>query len=143
SMHMLQTREGLAVFGRWRGQVRAGLTAPERQLLRLAPPVGYSPDFLTPAAGEGGLELGIDALLSTPRVRLRRDLLELAAAGRRLPPWGRPLADGESEAVQHLGRTLRAYFHSSLAPYWHQVRARFDAERAAHARPPASGDRGG
>ena len=143
SMHMLQTRDGWAVFGRWRGQVRAHLTAPERQLLRLAPPVGYSPDFLTPAAGEGGLELGIDALLSTPRARLRHDLLELAGAGRRLPPWGRPLADGESEAVQHLGRTLRAYFHSSLAPYWHHVRARFDAERAAHARPSASGDPGG
>jgi DNA-binding transcriptional ArsR family regulator len=143
SMHMLQTRDGWAVFGRWRGRVRAELTGPERQLLRLAPPVGYSPDFLTPTAGEGGLELGIDALLSTPRARLRHDLLELSATGRRLPPWGRPLAEGDSDAVHHLGRTLRSYFHTTLAPYWHHVRARFDADRAAHARPPASGDPGG
>jgi DNA-binding transcriptional ArsR family regulator len=142
SMHMLQTRDGWAVFGRWRDRVRAALGAPERQLLRLAPPVGYSPDFLTPAAGESGLEPGIDALLSTPRARLRHDLLELSAAGRRLPPWGRALADGDGEAARHLARTLRSYFGTGLAPCWDQVRARFRAERAVHTRMPGSGPGG-
>ncbi|WP_405505093.1 helix-turn-helix domain-containing protein [Streptomyces purpurascens] len=139
SMHMLQTRDGWAVFGRWRARVRPALGAPERQLLRLAPPVGYSPDFLTPAAGEGGLEPGIDALLSTPRARLRHDLLELSADGRRLPPWGRALADGDGAAVHHLGRTLRTYVRAGLAPYWDHVRARFEAERALRTRTPGAG----
>ncbi|MEV0242330.1 winged helix-turn-helix domain-containing protein [Streptomyces sp. NPDC050674] len=139
SMHMLQSRDGWAVFGRWRAGVRPALGAPERQLLRLAPPVGYSPDFLTPAAGEGGLEPGIDALLSTPRARLRHDLLELAASGRRLPPWGRALAAGDAEAVHHLGRTVRDYFTTHLAPCWDHVRARFEAERAVRSRTPAAG----
>src|SRR4051812_15516612 len=138
SMHMLQTRHAGAVFGHWRSRVRTRLTGQERQLLRLAPPVGYSPDFLTPAAGEGDLDRGIEALLSTPRARLRHDLLELSAAGRRLPSWCRSLAGGDLEVVRHLGDVLRAYFRSNLAPVWDRVRARFDAERAAHARTSAS-----
>jgi DNA-binding transcriptional ArsR family regulator len=143
SMHMLQTEAGSAVFGAWRGRVRRELSAPARQLLRLAPPTGYSPDFLTPAAGEGGIELGIGALLSTPRTRLRRELAELSGQGRRLPSWARSLADGDREALLHLGRTVQDYFRTGLAPYWTRVRARFEAERAAHARSLASGDLGG
>ncbi|MFF6917434.1 hypothetical protein [Streptomyces sp. NPDC012466] len=78
---MLQPRDGRVVLGRRRARVRPALGAPERRLLRPAPPVGHSPDVLTP---------GIDALLFTPRARSRDDLLELGAAGRRrLPPWGR------------------------------------------------------
>ena len=48
-MHMLQTDDEPAVFGPWRRRTRARLTPIERELLTLAPPVGYSPDFLTPA----------------------------------------------------------------------------------------------
>ena len=46
-MHMLQTDDEPAVFGPWRQRTRARLTPIERELLVLAPPVGYSPDFLT------------------------------------------------------------------------------------------------
>ncbi|MFJ8537755.1 winged helix-turn-helix domain-containing protein [Streptomyces sp. NPDC093591] len=143
SMHMLQTGDGSAAFGGWRRRVRHDLPAEVRPLLRLAPPVGYSADFLTPAAGTGGLDAGVGALLSTPRQRLRHDLVELSRAGRRLPPWARPLADGDKEAVAHLARTFREYFATALAPWWGRVRTRFDAERAAHSRYLADGDLGG
>ncbi|WP_210586678.1 hypothetical protein [Streptomyces sp. GESEQ-35] len=116
SMHMLQTDTGSAVFGGWRHRVRRELPADVRPLLRLAPPVDCSADFLTPAAGTGGLDAGTGALLSTPRQRLRGDLLELARAGRRLPRWARPLADGDKEAVAHLARVFRQYFGTALAP---------------------------
>lgn len=116
SMHMLQTDTGSAVFGGWRRRVRRELPRAVRPLLRMAPPVGYSADFLTPAAGTGGLDAGIGALLSTPRQRLRGDLVELSRAGRRLPPWARSLADGDKEAVGHLARVFRAYFTAALAP---------------------------
>ncbi|QOV38569.1 winged helix-turn-helix transcriptional regulator [Streptomyces ferrugineus] len=142
SMHMLQTDTGSAVFGGWRTRVRRQLPIEVGPLFRLAPPAGYSADFLTPAAGTGGLDAGIGALLSTPRRRLRGDLVELSRAGRRLPPWARPLADGDKEAVGHVAGTLRRYFATALAPWWSRVRTRFDAERAAHARYLANGGPG-
>lgn len=142
SMHMLQTDTGSAVFGGWRRRVRRELPATVRPLLRMAPPIGYSADFLTPAAGTGGLDAGIGALLSTPRQRLRGDLVELSRAGRRLPPWARSLADGDKEAVGHLARVFRAYFTAALAPWWSRLRTRFGAERAAHGRYLADGDLG-
>ncbi|WP_063806742.1 winged helix-turn-helix domain-containing protein [Streptomyces regalis] len=143
SMHMLQTGDGSAAFGGWRQRVRRELPAAVRPLLRLAPPVGYSADFLTPAAGTGGLDAGVGALLSTPRQRLRRDLVELSRAGRSLPPWARSLADGDKEAVAHLARTFREYFATAPAPWWGYVRTRFDAERAGHGQYLADGGLGG
>ncbi|MGC9537620.1 ArsR/SmtB family transcription factor [Streptomyces sp. UG1] len=143
SMHTLQTDTASVVFGGWRHAVRCELTAPVGSLLRLAPPVGYSADFLTPAAGTGGLDAGIGALLSTPRQRLRRDLLELAHSGRRLPSWARSLAEGDKGAVTHLARLFRSYFATAPAPWWGRIRTRFEAERAAHSRALAQGDLGG
>lgn len=143
SMHLLQTDTASLVFGAWRHTVRRRLAAPVGALLRLAPPVGYSADFLTPAAGSGGLDAGIGALLSTPRQRLGHDLAELARTGRRLPSWARRLADGDRGALTHLGRLYRHYFATALAPWWGRVRSRFDAERAVHDRYLADGDLGG
>lgn len=61
-MHMLQTDVEPEVFGPWRRRTRARLTAIERELLVLAPPVGYSPDFLTPAESVDGLNAGLAAV---------------------------------------------------------------------------------
>ncbi|MFD4553065.1 ArsR/SmtB family transcription factor [Streptomyces sp. NPDC058469] len=134
SMHVLQTNAASAVFGPWRRAVRPELPAPVRELLRLAPPHGYSPDFLTPAGGAGGLEAGIGALLSTPRGRLRHDLLELSRAGRKLPSWAPSLAEGDGDAVAHLAQALRTYIRIALAPWWNGIRTRLDAERSLHDR---------
>ncbi|MEU4656096.1 winged helix-turn-helix domain-containing protein [Streptomyces sp. NPDC023723] len=140
SMHLLQTADGAAHFGPWRRTVRRQLSDPVRDLLRFAPPSGYSADFLTPAGGGGGLEAGIGALLSTPRRRFRHDLTELAAGGRPLPRWAGALADGDDDAVTHLARALRTYVGVAVTPWWEQIRARMCAERARLRRSLAGGD---
>ncbi|WP_237554931.1 MULTISPECIES: ArsR/SmtB family transcription factor [unclassified Streptomyces] len=99
-------------------------------LRTLAPPIGDFPDFLTPPQASQGLEAGIDAVLSTPRRRLRRELAVLT----RLPAWARPLAEGEPEALTRLGDALRAYHAVAVAPFWPRTQALLDAERAVHAR---------
>lgn len=132
SMHLLQNQDGPLVFGRWRKQVagRAGQVWGGVRLL--APPRGYSPDFLTPALPEPGGELddGIEALLSTPRHRLRTDLTELAQE-RRIPAWGKRLADGDIPSLRALADVLRRHHRLAVAPFWSHIRARFDANRAA------------
>ncbi|MGW6359490.1 hypothetical protein ACWFR5_31045 [Streptomyces sp. NPDC055092] len=50
----------------------------QRILAPLMPPQGHFPDFLTPEAASGGLEFGIDAVLSTPRLRLRSEVTLLS-----------------------------------------------------------------
>ena len=140
SMHMLQTSDGPVVFDRWRRRTRQALTPPLAQVLRLAPPLGYSPDFLTPAAGEAGLESGIAALLRTPRRRLRQDLRELVRGQRAVPAWAHPLAEGDSGAVRTLAARFRAYFDVAVAPYWGHLRSWFTAERTARSRALVAGD---
>lgn len=133
SLHLLRKPDGAVVFGPWKRLVRPKLTSPVRMLFDLAPPTGYSPDFLTPAPHLARLEPGIDAVLSTPRQRLRDDLSHLAAE-RRTPSWTRLLADGDGTTLQRLGTSLRTYFHTALRPHWEMVRAAFEADRALRAR---------
>ena len=68
-MHMLQRMTGRLIFGPWRQRAQARLTGLERELL--APPVGYSPDFLTPAESADGLDAGLAAVAATPQARWR------------------------------------------------------------------------
>ncbi|MBE8523178.1 hypothetical protein ILP97_37775 [Amycolatopsis sp. H6(2020)] len=84
SLHMLQGGAGHAVSGEWRASVRSRLDRSAGLLFALAPPRGYSVDFLTPATGAAGLDSGIEAVLSTPRAVVRSDLTELAAERRPL-----------------------------------------------------------
>lgn len=98
-------------------------------LSRLAPPYGYSADFLTPQAGIRSLEPGIDAVLSTPRRRLRTDL-SLLDQQRRLPGWAGSLAGGDVETLQRLGSEVRDYHRMAIAPYRHSVADHVAADRA-------------
>jgi hypothetical protein len=50
SLHQLQGRDGSAHFGDWRERTRRQLPRQAAQLVQLAPPKGYSPDFLTPCS---------------------------------------------------------------------------------------------
>ncbi|GGY82035.1 ArsR/SmtB family transcription factor [Streptomyces omiyaensis] len=133
SLHLLQNRDAPLLYGPWR-RAAAGPTAPGTlRLRRLAPPHGYSADFLTPAAASTGFEAGLDALLSTPRHRLRTDLTELARA-RPLPGWARPLADGDTQALHALAALVRHHHERYVAPYWPHIRARCDEAGAVTAR---------
>ncbi|MEO3977962.1 helix-turn-helix domain-containing protein [Streptomyces sp. CAU 1734] len=116
----------------WRGRLRGTLAPAARPLLLLAPPRGYSPDFLTPAEGVACAESGIEAILSVPRTRLRMDMATLGRE-QQLPSWARVLADGRPEALRGLGSALRQYHRQALRPHWRQIAATVDADRAARA----------
>ena len=68
---------------RWRSRSGAAWSAPgcppaSRPLTELLPPLGYSPDFLTPdLGGRYDLTSGVEAVLGTPKADLRRDLSRL------------------------------------------------------------------
>ncbi|MFI6095261.1 ArsR family transcriptional regulator [Lentzea sp. NPDC051213] len=132
SLHVLRQRSATPTFGTWRANVRTTLPDDTRWLMQLAPPVGYSPDFLTPTAGACALDDGIDAVLSTPVESLRSDLAQLD--GHRLDPRTHLLASGDVATLDSLGDALRAYHQHALAPIWAEVRAVVDAERAVRAR---------
>jgi DNA-binding transcriptional ArsR family regulator len=135
SVRLLRASAPTAPLARWRSRTRAaltaaGLTLEVRPLLDLAPAgTPYIPDFLTPANGAADLESGIDTVLSTPRQRLHADL---AAAARivPLPGWTRDLADGDPDALNRLGRAIRAYHAVAVAPHWPEIEAHATADRA-------------
>jgi DNA-binding transcriptional ArsR family regulator len=134
SATLLGTRRGPAVFDLWRSQAVARLRrlAPGQVgLVRyLAPPVGDFPDFLTPPEAAQGWEAGIEAVLGTPRSRLRREIPVLSGTSE----LARPLADGEASALVTLGQVLHDYHRAAVAPYWPRIRALIDADRALRAR---------
>lgn len=134
SMHLLQTADSASVFGHWRGTVREQLTPRAREVVRLAPPTGYSPDFLTPTAGEGSVDAAIDALLGTPPSRVHRDLSELARSTGHLPRTARCLREGNDTAIERLAVGTKEYFDIAVEPLWPRIERRFHLERAAHVR---------
>ncbi|WP_218159504.1 helix-turn-helix domain-containing protein [Lentzea albida] len=97
-----------------------------RVLGSLIPSRGYFPDFLTPADGSPSLEEGIDAVLRTPRRKLRANLGRLG----RLPGWAQGLADGDPAALGSLGTAMRTYHDGMLKPHWERIRRRLEADRA-------------
>jgi len=103
-----------------------------RALLTLAPPQRYFPDFLTPAASSAGLDAGLDAVLHTPRRRLRAEVAK--ATGAKLAQgWIRELSDGRPARLRWLAATLRSYFQGALAPLHRQISAHVEAHRCTTA----------
>lgn len=128
SLHLLQGGAGQPVFGEWRSRVRRSLDRSAGLLFALAPPRGYSVDFLTPGAGAADLEAGLDDVLSTPRSLLAADLTELAAA-RPLPSWAPSLAAGEVDILHELGDAIRRYFSVAIRPHWPAIVSQARADR--------------
>lgn len=129
SLHALRGPADHGVFGPWRARTFGVLDASARLLLRLAPPRGYSPDFLTPTA-DNDIDSVVDAVQSTARDRLRTDL-GLLAAQRGPAGWMRPLADGDTTALRRVGTAMLRYHQRALAPAWDRIHAVIMAERAA------------
>lgn len=114
-LHVLQGDNEPEVFGTWRERARARLTELEQDLIALAPPVGYSPDFLTPGAAAQGLEAGLTAVAATPPAQLTAELWQLSDSVR-LPGWTRRLAAGETSLMQRLVQGLRSFHRTKIAP---------------------------
>lgn len=133
SMHVLRMRSSDPWLSHWKsGLVRrlephSALRHEIATPLALNPPLGYFPDFLTPTEGLQGLEPGLEAVLATPRRRLRHELETFATAHPRL-------ARGLRVHPTDLVRAMRRYHDAALAPIWDRVRSAFDTERAMRAR---------
>ncbi|NEA31269.1 winged helix-turn-helix domain-containing protein [Streptomyces sp. SID13031] len=120
SLHQLQGRDGAGHYGRWRLRTRRQLPRPGERLLQLAPPSGYSPDFLTPAYAAGSFDAAVERVQSTSRQRIRH---ELELVRRPSSQWTKDLAEGRADAVNELGQALRTYHRYALAPYWESIRS--------------------
>jgi DNA-binding MarR family transcriptional regulator len=133
SLHALAGPPDHVAFGPWRTQaLDQVLDSSTGLLLALAPPRGYSPDFLTPSTG-GDLDAVADAVMGTSRHQLRRQIALLS--GRRAPtPWRRALAHGDLATLKRLGTAMRQYHGKVLAPPWNHIRSVIEAERAARVR---------
>src|SRR5690349_22023593 len=92
SLYRIRLGNGPVVLRQWRSQALQRLRQSTLQMLMPLIPGGYFPDFLNPAEGALGLEAGVDAVLSTPRRRLRSELELLAAQQCSLPAWTASLA---------------------------------------------------
>ncbi|BDH15466.1 hypothetical protein [Streptomyces hygroscopicus] len=128
SLHSLRENRTDPALAAWRQHaVRYG-TEPLRTLFALVPPYGYFPDFLTPSASQYGVESGLEAVMSTPRQRLRTELTRLSGH-RALPGWARGIGEGEPAALRQLARSLRTYHHLAVAPAWPRIARRVGADR--------------
>lgn len=114
--HLLQTDDGKARFGAWRASARRLLPAAARPLLTLAPPRGYSPDFLTAPEAPEGLDAGLDALAALPETRLRTELSLLPAPRRELR-WVTELAEGRAADRRRLVNAVRGFHRLLVAPH--------------------------
>ncbi|MFI6160449.1 helix-turn-helix domain-containing protein [Micromonospora haikouensis] len=129
SIHLLQGRPEAPGIRQWWRQTRRQLPPAARLLAELAPPRGYSPDFLTPSAGTYGLAAGIEALLATRPRRLAGDLRRLAEQ-RRPAPLARSLARAEPASLRLVADAVGDYHRAAVAPYWPVIRAAVTADRA-------------
>ncbi|HZM75889.1 MAG TPA: winged helix-turn-helix domain-containing protein [Candidatus Limnocylindrales bacterium] len=133
SQHVLHDGTSHPRFASWRGKALARVTPQMRALMRLAPPRGYTADFLTPTHGHGNLEAGLDLVRTKPTHLLRADL-DLVAEQSGLSTWIRRLADGDKQALRTLIGTMRCYFDATIATFWDLIRNEVAAERAVRAR---------
>lgn len=130
-LHVLQTDDEPETFGTWRERARARLSTVEQELIALAPPVGYSPDFLTPRAGGEGLEVGLAAVAATPPGQLTSELRRLSDSVR-LPAWTRRLAAGDANVMTRLVRGLRSFHRTKIAPQLPMIATTIEPAVAKH-----------
>jgi DNA-binding transcriptional ArsR family regulator len=124
------------IFGQWRHFAQRACSRADLKMLMSLTPGGYYPDFLTPADSQLGLDAGLDALLNTPRSRLRREISLLRPSRTRasLPSWSGRLADGDRETLDQLADAIRAHYGAVVAPIWQDIRAHVEADRSKRAR---------
>ncbi|GHF51324.1 DNA-binding transcriptional ArsR family regulator [Amycolatopsis bartoniae] len=138
SLHVLQRKDVPPWLDQWQARLLAlSADSPVRAAIRFLAPLNpaskYFPDFLTPAPSGGSPDTVIDDVLHTPAARMRRELAILSAH-RPLPPWTTQLARGKADLVRALGKALRTYRETALAPWAGSLRAAVDADRAVRAR---------
>jgi len=134
AVQMLRPQRGDLLFGKWRQDAlsalrKANLGKPLHLLLGLTPNVGYFPDFLNPIEALQGLPSGLDAIRSTPKPILRRDIAELAR-WRDVPAGAARVAAGEPNALIQLTDTMLTCYRLIVAPYRRSIDLALDRDRS-------------
>ncbi|GAA0560665.1 winged helix-turn-helix domain-containing protein [Paractinoplanes ferrugineus] len=134
SVFRLQRPGPAPIYGRWREHA---VRASRRADLDLLVPLirgRYYPDFLTPAEGRSGLSDGLEALLRTPKARLKQDMIELSRLGEPTPSWMRELAEGDVPMLERLAGAMHSHYRAVVEPFWAEAQAHVEADRSRRAR---------
>ncbi|MFC7109624.1 hypothetical protein ACFQQB_60095 [Nonomuraea rubra] len=122
SLHRLQSRDSDRALAAWRRQAHLRLTergllpSSRAVLLPLAPRGPYFPDFLTPIQAQLGDEAAFQALVDTPRKRVRSEM-EVLRRSSGLPSADlEELARGDQGSMRRLGRVVAGYCRAVLTP---------------------------
>lgn len=131
SLSQLGRPDASSAFNWWRREaVRRSHPAALAALMPLTPSGGDFPEVLYQPEAVLGPEAGIEAVLAA----FRRQLSDgtVADGESPMPGSGLPteLAGPERAALEQLGAALRAYHRAAIAPYWSQIQAQVDADRA-------------
>ncbi|HEV2781522.1 MAG TPA: winged helix-turn-helix domain-containing protein [Actinophytocola sp.] len=132
SLYLLQERDSSLTFDYWRRRTRSLCPRAIPLLFELAPPKGYSPDFLTPGRGDTDFDTLLDRLLSTPRMRLQDDLAHLARQ-QPVSGWTQTLGTGDRHALSQLAKLVCAYHNVGITPYRDQIHVWFKNDRVRRA----------
>ncbi|MFC7241396.1 helix-turn-helix domain-containing protein [Catellatospora aurea] len=148
SSHLLGRRNEDPLLLGWhraaQQSLRAGSGLRERAGLFLGVNLSHGdfPDFLTPRTRDGGVDDGLEAVGSTCRRQLRRDVAVVAAGHGTLPAAAQDLGAGRAAALRELTAGMREYFEAVVQPQWSWVTASFAADHAARSRAVAAGGPG-
>ncbi len=127
-LHTLQERADEPPFDGWRRTIGSRIPESLHPLFELAPPRGYSVDFITPTQGEDDLSAAMEAVLSTSRESVMGDFAELAA---RRTPFYEKYSEGDTTVVlRQITSAMTEFFDIAIAPYWKQISHDIDADRA-------------
>ncbi|MBH1938804.1 winged helix-turn-helix transcriptional regulator [Streptomyces sp. AV19] len=135
SLPLLQ-RSGAAALEGWRQRSLRELSPVVRPLLELAP-AGldeYVPEAFIRVRGSTSLEHSLDATWSMPRHVWAADLSVAREWRPSVPRWIDELHDGDREATRLVDRAFRSYYDAVVAPYWRQLAACVQADRAHRVR---------
>ncbi|WP_405059800.1 winged helix-turn-helix domain-containing protein [Kribbella sp. NBC_01505] len=124
SVRALSNNTARSVHGPWLQKVRPIIDGPDLTLLRaLIPPVGYIPDFMTPAPPRRStsLESGLAAIAATPLDLVARELNTLYVDNPH--PLVPPLIKDPERAVSEITTALASYFRRAIEPDWRRMRA--------------------
>ena len=124
SVRALSNNTARSVHGPWLQKVRPIIEGPDLLLLRaLIPPVGYIPDFITPAPPRRStsLESGLAAIAATPH-HLVVD--ELGKLHHDTPhPLLPDLIAHPGKALEVITAALESYWRRAIEPDWRRMRA--------------------
>ncbi len=145
SMHVLRSPTPDALLEGWRlrnSQLLQATSGLKEQLALasiLNPPLGYFPDFLTPAGASAGIDAGLQALLSTPKKQLKAEISQVCEANPAIGSTVEDIGSGRPSALLSLAGALRRYYDVMLAPLWTNISAAVEADRTLRGQQLADG----